>query len=118
MNLNAYDNIIEKVDKKKTWIDIHSKILYSREIIYKPYISLVKRYNSKINTNSYFIVLLDNPPKDKLYSRTIKDDYGRIKIKLNSIWNDTYLPNLTKNSNIECKLVEVQRDGNIYFIDV
>ena len=38
MNLNAYDNVIEKVDKKKTWIDIHSKILYSREIIYKPYI--------------------------------------------------------------------------------
>lgn len=118
MNLNAYDDVIEKVDKKKTWIDIHSKTLYSREINYHPYISLVKRYNSKFNTNSYFIVLLDNPPKDKIYSRTIKDDYGRIKVKLNYIWNDTYLSNLNKNSNINCELVEVQRDGEIYYIDV
>ena len=35
MNLNAYDNVIDKIDKTKTWIDVCKKLLLSREIKYR-----------------------------------------------------------------------------------
>ena len=50
MNLNNYDCITEKLNKTKTWVDIHKKLLLSREIKYRPYTCLLKRYNIKNNT--------------------------------------------------------------------
>ncbi len=118
MNLNAYDNVKEKLDKKKTWIDIKNKTLISREIKYRPYTCLLKRYDIKTNASSYFIALLNDPPVDKKSTRTIQDDYGRIKIRLSSIWKDTYLSQLVDNCNILCNLVESADDGDIYSIDI
>ena len=118
MNLNAYDSIVEKIDKTKTWIDIRKKLLLSREIKYRPYTCILKRYDSKTNINSYFIAILDNPPKDKIYKSTTLDDYGRVKISLSKIWKETYLPRLKNNCNIICNLVESDKDGEIYSIDV
>lgn len=118
MNLNAYDNITETIDKTKTWVDIRRKQLISREITYRPFTCILKRYNSKTNITSYFIALLDNPPKDRTYKRTILDDYGRIKINLSSIWKETYLNQLESNCNVICELIESDRDGNVYFLDV
>ena len=62
MNLNAYDSITEKLDKNKTWIDIRRKTILSREMKYRKYTCILKRYNPKTNINSHFIALLDNPP--------------------------------------------------------
>lgn len=118
MNLNAYDNIKEKIDKTKTWIDIRKKLLLSKEIKYRPYISLLKRYNPAHYTYTYFIALLDDIPTNKDYSRTICDSYGRIKINLSSIWNDTYLNELDSNCNIVCNLVECEDDCDVYSIDI
>ena len=118
MNLNAYDNITEKIDKNKSWINIHKKQLFSREIKYRRFVCLLKRFNNKTNTNSYFIALLDNPPEDRNYKLTKKDDYGRIKISLASIWKETYLVHLDHDCNIICNLVESEEDGDIYSIDV
>ena len=33
MNLNAYDNITETIDKTKTWVDIRKKLLLSRSFL-------------------------------------------------------------------------------------
>lgn len=118
MNLNAYDNITEKLDKNKTWIDINRKTILSREIKYRKYTCILKQYNVKTNINSYFIAMLDNPPENIKYKFTIQDDYGRIKINISSIWNETYLCNLESNCNIMCNLVESENDGDIYSIDV
>lgn len=118
MNLNTYDNITEKLDKTKTWVDINKKLLISREIKYKPYVSILKRYDFKTNSYSYFIALLNNPPVDKIFKKTIIDDYGRIKINLSNIWKETYLSQLESNCNIICELVENDKDGVIYLIDV
>ena len=118
MNLNAYDNITETINKTKTWVDIRRKQLISREITYRPFTCILKRYNSTTNITSYFIALLDNPPKDRTYKRTILDDYGRIKINLSSIWKETYLNQLESNCNVICELIESDRDGNVYFLDV
>ena len=118
MNLNKYDNVTEKIDKTKTWVDIRKKQLLSREIKYRPYTCLLKRYNIKYNTYSQFIAILDNPPADRNYKCTVLDDYGRIKISLSNIWNKTYLNELKSNCNIICELVESDKDGDIYLIDV
>ena len=32
MSLNEYDTVSTKIDRKKSWIDIKNKIIYSREI--------------------------------------------------------------------------------------
>ena len=108
MNLNNYDGITEKLDKTKTWVDIRKKLLLSREIKYRPYTCLLKRYNLK--TNTY--------PENRTCKRTILDDYGRFKLSLSDIWKKTYLNELKSNCNIICELVESDEDGDIYSIDV
>lgn len=118
MNLNAYDNITEKLDKTKTWVDIRKKNIISREIKYRPFICLLKRYIAKANVTLYFVAMLNHPPKDRKYKSTLCDDYGRVKINISSIWKESYLSRLGSNSNIECKLVESDEDGDIYSIDV
>lgn len=118
MNINAYDSITEKLDKTKTWVEVKRKLLLSREIKYRPYTCLLKRYNSRYNTYSYFIAVLDNPPEDKVYNHTKTDDYGRFKISLSDIWNKTYLSTLKSNCNINIELVENDEDSSIYSIDV
>lgn len=118
MNLNAYDNITEKLDKNKTWIDIRKKTIYSREIKHRKYTCLLKRYDAKTNTHSYFIAMLNNPPIDRKYKITVCDDYGRVKINISSIWKESYLSRLVDNCNIVCNLVESDDDGEVYSIDV
>ena len=85
---------------------------------YRKYTCILKRYNPKTNINSHFIALLDNPPENKDYKSTILDDYGRIKIKISNIWQETYLSCLESNCNIGCNLVESEVDGEIYSIDI
>ena len=118
MNLNAYDSVKETLNKNKTWIDINRKTILSREIKYRKYTCILKRYDAKTNINSYFIAMLDNPPENKNYKSTILDDYGRIKIKISNIWKETYLSCLESNCNIMCNLIECGDDGEIYSIDI
>ena len=47
MNLNAYDNVVEKINKQKSWIDIKKKMLLSRELNVRDYVLLTKRYDNK-----------------------------------------------------------------------
>ena len=114
MNLNAYDDIIEKVDKTKTWVDVKKKTILSREIKYRPYVSLLKRYNIKYRVDEYYIALSLNKPENKTSCKTLKDNYGRVKIRIGQLWNDTSLNKFNKDSNIDIEFVEQQEDGEIY----
>lgn len=118
MNLNAYDNVIEKLDRTKTWVDVRKKNLLSREIVHRPYTCLLKRYDPTTNCTTYFIAMLDSPPVDKKYKSTRRDEYGRIKISLTDIWKDTYLTQLETNSNIVITHVEHEEDGDVYLLDI
>ena len=66
MNLNAYDSIIEKLDKNKTWIDIRRKTILSREMKYRKYTCILKRYNPETNMNVYINALHENHPANRL----------------------------------------------------
>lgn len=118
MNLNAYDDIHPKVDKKHTWININKYQLLSREISYRRYNTLCKRFNIEANEYDYFIILLDDKPVDRNYSITRYDDYGRIKINLKSIWHETYLSRYKHDININITRVEHTDDGDIYKIEL
>ena len=118
MNLSAYDKVNNKIDKSKTWIDKRKGILISREIKRRHYYTYVKRYNSELGINEYFLVLLDDNPGDRKVYTTKQDDYGRLKFNISSIAKDSGLINFDNNTNITLLPVEHTDDGDIYKIDI
>lgn len=116
INLNLYDNVVDKIDKQKTWIYIKNKVLFSREIKYKPYYFIGKRYYG--NENFYFVILTDKPPEDRSYKRTILDSYGRVKISLASIWNASSLKNIVDDCNINITIHQEDDDSVAYYLDI
>jgi hypothetical protein len=47
MSLDEYDTVSTKIDRKKSWIDIKSKIIYSREIkIKRQYYNYLSKYDN------------------------------------------------------------------------
>ena len=118
MNLNAYDEISPKIDKQKTWIDVRKHLILSREIKYRQYISVSKRYNPTDHCYDYYIIVLDDKPDDRSFTRTRRDDYGRIKIRVNHIWQESSLRYFEKDTNISIELVEQADDGDIYKLNM
>lgn len=118
MNLNAYDDVSPVINKKATWIDIKKYQLLSREIKYRKYVTISKRFNKETSEYEYFIILLDDCPVNRSYAHTKQDDYGRIKINIISIWNDSSLRYYKNNSNVSIEHIEHTDDGDIYKLDV
>lgn len=118
MNLNAYDNINEKIDKTKTWIDVNKHLLLSREIKYRKYYLFTKRYNVELKVWDYFIVVTDNPIPDRIVFNTRLDDYGRVKLRLHELYKETNVSEFTKDVNINIEHIDSQEDGDIYKIDL
>ena len=118
MNLNAYDTITDKVDKTKSWINITKHLLLSREIKFRKYYVLSKRFNTETKVYDYFVILLDEQPTDRVSYNTRLDDYGRVKIRLHELYNESDLANLEKDTNITIRHVEHEDDGDVYQIEV
>lgn len=118
MNLNAYDNITEKIDKTKTWIDTKKHLLLSREIKYRKYYVLCKRYEPELKTYNYYIALIDHQQLDKQSFNTKKDDYGRVKIRLHNLYDDSDLKYLEHDTNVYIELVTSEDDGEVYRLDI
>lgn len=118
MNLNTYDNVDEPLNKQKTWVCPKWKILYSREFKYHKYYTLTKKYSNVTRTTDYYIILLDAPVPDKQCYNTIIDDFGRIKIRVNSIWNETALRYIKEIKNINIEHIDSDKDGDIYYVDI
>lgn len=118
MNLAAYDTVKHKTDKSGTWIDSKRHILLSREIVNRKYYTFVKKFDPKTNVTIYFIVLLDYKPNDKITFKTRKDDYGRLKFNVESIFYESGLYKLEDRVNVDITRVEHNDDGDIYQINV
>lgn len=118
INLNAYDSITNKIDKTKTWINVEKHLLISREIKFRKYYTLAKRFNPNTNNYEYFIILLDDKDNSRTYYNTKLDDYGRVKIRLNELYNNSDLKYLEQDCNINIKLIEHEVSANIYQLDI
>ena len=118
MNLKAYDEITPKVDKTKTWVIVKNHNLLSREIKYRKYFTIGKRFNKENNEYEYFIILLDNRPEDRTYGTVKFDNYGRIKININSIWDELIPRVYSTDINISIKYIEGDDTSDVYKLDL
>uniref|UniRef100_A0AAU8MHW9 Uncharacterized protein n=1 Tax=Geladintestivirus 2 TaxID=3233134 RepID=A0AAU8MHW9_9CAUD len=118
MTLLAYDKIINKLDRTKTWYDNKKKSILSREIEYRDYNSVVKRYNPNYDNYTYYIIMSDTVNNLHCFKRTIVDDYGRLKINIGCIVSETFLKDIDKPCNISVTCVEYNKDYSVYELDV
>ena len=115
MNLVAYDNVDSITNNKRSWIDVHHKVLYTREVKYHKYVCFGKNFNPDENRTVFYIILLDDEPTDRASFRTIVTTNGCIKIDLRGIWVDAGLNNVTsKYLNATLKCTADSDDGNVY----
>lgn len=115
MNLQQYDEVNNVIDKNKSWINVASKKLFSREIVYKKFAAIRKRYEPSISDDEYYLILCDNIPPGS-YCRVYVDDYGRIKIPMNSIWEEVIktATNPKKDFSISIEYIESDDDSDTY----
>lgn len=115
MNLVAYDNVDNITNKKRSWVDVHNKILYSKEINYRKYICFGKKYDSDINAVVFYIIMLDEEPYDRTAFKTVITNNGCVKININGIWDEANLNKVkSKYLNVSIKHIEHSDDGDIY----
>ena len=117
MNLVAYDKLSSPLDKSKTWIDFANRRIMSREIAHRNYVAFGKRFNPNESRSVYFIIVLDDPPSDRIYNKLRFDGYGRAKIGVKAIWDEIGFNKLTHDINIPIKHIDSTDDGDIYEID-
>lgn len=115
MNLVAYDNVNNVVDKQKTWIDASKKVLLSREIACRKYVCFGKKYDSNEGSTIFYIIVLDDAPLDRASCRLVLTNNGCRKINLKSIWDEANLSSVSyKYFNIILKPIEHTDDGDVY----
>lgn len=117
MNLLMYDPIDEKIDKQKTWVYPNRKCIFSRELNYLKYYYLAKRYNNITDTTDYFLIFV-NEQINSSCRKTKIDNFGRLNIKINSIWKYTILKEVTKPININITLIENNQSELVYYLDI
>ena len=116
MNLAAYDILNSAINKNKTWIDVCNKRLISREIAHRNYVTFGKRFNPEESKTIYFIIVVDDQPTDRPFSKLLFDGYGRAKVNIKSIWYEIGFNNVYYDVNIPIKHIEHTDDGDIYEI--
>lgn len=115
MNLVAYDNVDTIVNKKRSWIDVRHKYLYTRETTYRKYVSFGKRFNADENKTVFFIILTDDEPIDRPSSKTVVTNNGCIKIGLKGIWDEAGLNKVTTQYlNVSLVNNTSADDGDVY----
>ena len=118
MNLNAYDNVKEELDKHKTWYSPKFKRLYSREIKFRMFYKFMKRWNETIKRNDYFLAISMSNTDGRFY-RTERDNYGRLKVNIpKELIEDSILNSIVEDTNINIKLVDDQVDGEVYQLNI
>ena len=118
MNLNAYDNVKEELNKHKTWYSPKFKRLYSREIKFRMFYKFMKRWNETIKRNDYFLAVSMNNV-DGRFNIANKDNYSRLKFFVpKEVIEDSILNSIVEDTNVEIKLVDDQIDGEVYQLNI
>lgn len=118
MNLNAYDNVKEELDKHKTWYSPKFRRLYSREIKFRMFYKFLKRWNETIKRNDYFLAISISNTDGKFY-RAERDNYNRSKFSIpKELIGDSILNSIVEDTNVEVKLVDAQPDGEVYQLNI
>lgn len=114
INFNLYDDAVSNL---KTWIDPQYKRLYSYAITYKPFYTVLTKYN-KVDKQTYFyIALLDDVIPNKVCKSVMRTKSGACKIDLTPIWNKL---KIISNETISINISKEDEDNNviIYKLDI
>lgn len=118
MNLNAYDNIKEELDKHKTWYSPKFRRLYSREIKFRMFYKFLKRWNETYKRDDYFIAISTSNTDGK-FGIANRDNYGRLKVSVpKEVIEYSILDSIVEDTNIQIKLVDNQVDGEVYKLNI
>ena len=117
MPLNEYDTVSTKIDRKKSWIDIKHKIIYSREINPKRrYYNYLSKYDNVLTGETkYYLSLTDDVSNNKYYN-TVRDNYGRFKFKCNDVFEALGFTQTSSDKNITLRYYESGENYDIYEI--
>lgn len=115
MNLVAYDKVDNIINKKRSWINVYSKTLYSREINYHKYFCFGKKYDNVLDTTVFYIITLDDEALDRPSFKTTVTSNGCLKINIKAIWDECGFNTIkSKYINISLKHTEHTDDGDIF----
>ena len=119
MNLNSYGDALTTIDRTKTWINVKHKVMFSREVKYRPYFNISYRYNKMTCSHDYYLIVADYPIDDRKWLNTVRDDYGRVKIRIiGAIWHSTIVSNFRKDTNINIEHKEGDDICDVYYLDI
>lgn len=114
INLSAYDNVKIEHD---TWIDSKYKRFYSKSIPYRPFFTILKRFNPDLNRTEFYLVLMDEHIDGRVCKPVARSPKGFIKINLGIFWDSLGVGNIGV-AEIEYSTVEVADNAIIYYIDI
>lgn len=119
MNLNSYGDALTTIDRSKTWFNVKHRVVFSREVKYRAYHNLSKRYNKAINSNDYFLIVADYPIDARKWITKTIDDYGRFKILIpDDIVEATILSTFERDTNINIEHKEGDDICDVYYLDI
>ena len=114
INLLQYDDIIDVVDKNKTWYNVKSNSIFSREIVRKPYYTFKKRWVAEHGDYSYYLIVSDKNDDKSSFKFTYVDDYGRIKFRCTGALPTFILSRYNHDANISIRVVEEDDESVVY----
>lgn len=114
MNIIAYDIIKKNIDKNKTWISVKYKRIFSKEIKYRKYYTLLSKYSLRDKKDNYYLACSDNIFNNSKTECTQLDNFNRCRFNIGAIWNKSNLKHIETDVNIDVKVVNQQNDGEIY----
>ena len=114
INLKLYDTI---VDEHKTWISPRYKKLYSKVIKYKPFYTILKRYNALDRCNDFYLVISENLASGYRWFSTIKNS-SYIKLDLTPFWKEINKFTTKEDIEINIELDDKDEETEIYKLDM
>lgn len=115
INLNEYDSVATVHD---TWIDANYRCLYSYNIKYKNFFTILKKYNKINRTYDYYLIFFDNPPDNIVFNKINIRKNGLLKCSLIKFWNSIPITNIQTRQDIIVELKEETDDSIVYYLDI
>lgn len=111
MNFTTYDNVKQKLDRTKTWVNPKYKQVFSAEIKYHHYCQIIRKYIPEENIYEYYIAFMDNKDFENKSCRL--DELGRTRINISEIWND-FCKDISVDTNVILEYIESINGADIF----